>query len=125
MGNLNISVNLMKLSRVGVASIKGVKCLVVPIAENDIYVSYDATTMKAKSAYLSLTAWENRDGKPSQYGDTHMVKQSFSKDFREANQDYCSHAAILGNAKPFQSQLGVEVVDAPEVVPENMGELPF
>lgn len=125
MGNLNLNVNLMKLSRTGVATIKGVKCLIVPIAENDIYVSYDAATMKAKSAYLSLTAWENRDGKPSQYGDTHMVKQSFSKDFREANLEFCSQSPILGNGKPFQTQAGVEVVDAPEVAVDPNSDLPF
>lgn len=125
MGNLNINVNLMKLSRTGVASIKGIKCLVVPIAENDIYVSYDAATMKAKSAYLNLTAWENKDGKPSQYGDTHMVKQSFSKEFREANQEYCGQSPILGNAKPFQTQQGVEVVEAPAVAVDPDSELPF
>ena len=45
-----MNVNLMKLSRVGVASIKGLKCVVIPIAENDIFISLNDDG-KAKSAY--------------------------------------------------------------------------
>lgn len=124
MGNLNINVNLLKLNRAGVCTIKGVKCVVIPILENDLYVTYDASTMKAKSAYLDLTAWENKNG-ASQYGDTHMVKQSFRKEFREQNAEFCGNAPILGNGKPFELKNGGEVVQAPAVEVENNEELPF
>ena len=32
MESINMNVNLMKLSRVGIASIKGLKCVVIPTA---------------------------------------------------------------------------------------------
>ena len=61
MDSINMNVNLMKLSRVGVASIKGLKCVVIPIAENDIFISLNDDG-KAKSAYLNITAWANLNG---------------------------------------------------------------
>ena len=76
-----MNLNLMKLSRVGVASIKGLKCVVIPIVENDIFISMNEEG-KAKSAYLGITAWANKNG-VSQYGDTHLVKQSFSEEFKK------------------------------------------
>lgn len=127
MENLNIDINLLKLSRAGVASIHGLKCVVVPIEENDIFVSTDQQTGKAKGAYLSLTAWANKNG-VSQYGDTHYVKQSFSKDFRNANPDASKNAPIIGNGKPVQTQSnGVSQVAAPNVDSniDSDSDLPF
>ncbi len=114
MANLSIDINLMKLSRVGVASIHGVKCVVIPVEENDIYVGVDEQN-KAKSAHLHLSAWENKNG-VSQYGDTHYIKKSFSKEFREAHPDEAKDTPIIGNAKPIQAQgNGVLTVAAPSV----------
>ena len=41
MSNLQGSIDLLKLQRTGIATIRGVKCLCIPIRENDIYVSVD------------------------------------------------------------------------------------
>lgn len=123
MSNLNIDLNLMKLSRTGVASIHGVRCLIIPTDENDIFVSADEKTLKAKAAYLHLTAWENKNGM-SQYGDTHHVSQSFSKNFRESNADFCKNAPIIGNGKPVQSSSRVETQNFDSQVDPN-DDLPF
>ena len=123
MESLNIKINLMKLSRTGVATIKGLRCLVIPVEENDIYISSDESG-KAKSAYLSMTAWTNRDGK-SQYGDTHHISQSFSKEFKESHEEYCKNTPILGNAQPIGSQNASATVNAPSMPVESDEGLPF
>lgn len=98
--NLNGSIDLLKLSRAAVTTINSLQCVVIPITENDIYVTKDQQTGKAKSAYLSFSAWENKGG-ANQYGNTHYIKQSFSKDFRERLGDKIKEKPFLGNAKPI------------------------
>lgn len=122
MESINMNLNLMKLSRVGVASIKGLRCVVIPIVENDIFISMNEEG-KTKSAYLGITAWANKNG-VSQYGDTHMVKQSFSEEFKKNNAEYCQNANILGNGKPVKSVSRVDDVQAEPVSPEE-SDLPF
>lgn len=39
--NLTCSIDMLKLSRADIATIRGVKCLVIPIQENDIYITAD------------------------------------------------------------------------------------
>lgn len=39
--NLTGSVNLLKLEKAGIATTKNKKCVVIPIEENDLYVSMD------------------------------------------------------------------------------------
>lgn len=115
MVNLNIDINLMKLSRVGIASIHGVKCVVIPIEENDIYVSSDAQN-KAKSAHLHVSAWENKNG-ASRYGDTHYIKVAYGKEFREAHPEVTQQSPIIGNVKPVKG-LGSNAVS--EVVASDV-----
>lgn len=122
MESINMNVNLMKLSRVGVASIKGLKCVVIPIVENDIFISMNEGG-KAKSAYLNITAWANKNG-VSQYGDTHLVKQSFSEEFKKSHAEYCQNANILGNGKPVKTVSKVDEVQVEAVAPEE-SDLPF
>lgn len=127
MDSINFNVNLLKLSRVGVVSIKGVKCVVIPIEENDIYVSQDRETGKTKSAYLNLTAWANKNGL-SQYGDSHYIRQSFSKEAREANAVFVKKAPVLGNGKPVQSQGNAAssvVVQSVDNQLDNNDDIPF
>lgn len=47
-----------------------------------------------KGTYLDLVIWENKNG-PDQYGNTHTICQSISKEAREAGEK----APILGNMK--------------------------
>ena len=127
MSSLNIDINLLKLSRAGVASIHGVKCVVIPCEENDIYVSQDDQTGKAKSAHLHITAWENKNGM-SQYGDTHYIKPSYSKEFRTAYPEASQNSPIIGNGKPIQSQgSAINNVAAPTIDNsiDNNDDLPF
>lgn len=67
--NLTGSVNLLKLEKVGIATIKNKKCVVIPIEENDLYVSMDEN-LKAKAVYLNVNINERRE--PSQYGNTYQ-----------------------------------------------------
>lgn len=103
MDNLNININLLKLSRAGVTTIHGLRCVVIPADENDIYISHDAQTDRPKAAYLRVTAWANKNG-VDKYGHSHYVKQSFPKDYRGAHYDANKNAPILGNGKLVQMQ---------------------
>lgn len=110
--NLNISVNLLKL-KAAVMGVKGKnqvkKCVVIPIEDNDIYSKVDDNGNV--SVFLNLTAWENRQ--QSQYGDTHMVKQSHSKEWNEAHTDEQRRdEPILGNARPVIERT-IESVNCP------------
>jgi hypothetical protein len=80
--NLTGNVNLLKLEKAGIATIKNKKCVVIPIEENDLYVSMDEN-LKAKAVYLNVNINERRE--PSQYGNTHYCKQYLSKQYKDAN----------------------------------------
>lgn len=119
--NLNISVNLLKM-KAAVMGVKGKdkvkKCVVIPIEDNDLYskVSDDGTV----SVYLNLTCWENRE--PSQFGDTHMVKQSHSKEWNETHTpEQRREEPILGNARPV-AEKSIEQVNVPTA---NVEPMPF
>ncbi len=81
------------------------------------------------SVYLNLTCWANRE--VSQYGDTHMVKQSHSKEWNDAhNDEQKRNEPILGNARPVKEK-SLEDVKVPEAEVEAMpfngeeDDLPF
>lgn len=101
--------------------------MVLPCEENDIYVSLDNQTGKAKSAHLHITAWENKNGM-SQYGNTHYIKPSYSKEFRAAFPEVNQNTPIIGNGKPIQSQgSAINDVVAPTIdnYVDNNDDLPF
>lgn len=58
--NLQGSIDLLKLELAGIATIKGKKCLVIPIQENDIYINMNED-LRAKAAYLGLSIFERRE----------------------------------------------------------------
>ncbi len=126
--NLRVSIDPMKM-KCGIMSIKspktGVskKCLVLPIDDNDIYnkVGDDGKI----TVRLTFDVWENRQA--SQYGDTHMVKQSHSKEWNEAhNDDDRRNEPIWGNARPIETKT-IEQVNVPtaEIEPQKDDDLPF
>lgn len=122
--NLTGSIDLLKLDMAGVATIRGKKCIVIPIEENDLYVSMDEN-QKAKSVYLGLSAFERRE--VSQYGKTHYVKQFFSNEFREATpKDKLDKKPFLGDMKTFviENKNGAASVEAPATTTEQ-DDLPF
>ena len=82
--NYNQNINLLKLKNACIITVKGKttskKGIFIPIQENDLFVAMDEE-FKPKGVHLGLSSWELKQ--KGQYGDTHLLKQSFSKDFRE------------------------------------------
>jgi hypothetical protein len=67
-----------------------VDCLVIPIEKNRLFVG-------EKGIYLDLIAFEIKEPKPDRK-DTHLVKQSFSKEVREAmTEEQLKSIPILGS----------------------------
>lgn len=124
--NLTGSIDMLKLSRAGIATIRGVKCLVIPIQENDIYITADEN-LKPKSAYLGINVIARRE--VSKYGKTHYVKQSISKEYKDAyGQDVVSQKPFLGEMKPFvfENTNAANNVEAPSAnVEDDKNDLPF
>ena len=125
--NLQGSIDLLKLEKAGIATIKNKKCIVIPIEENDLYVSMDEN-LKAKSVYLGLNINERRE--PSQFGKTHYCKQSLSKQYRDANKTEAETKSkvYLGDFKPYEfegSSNAVASVEAPAAQIEENDDLPF
>lgn len=125
--NLQGSIDLLKLEKTGIVTIKNKKCVVIPIEENDLYVSMDEN-LKAKSVYLGLNINERRE--PSQLGKTHYCKQSLSKQYRDAHkaESESKSKVYLGDFKPYEfegSSNAAAAVDAPVAQADDDSELPF
>ena len=128
MDNFNAKLNLLKLKRAGIMQIQGrgevLRCLVIPIEENNIFVSTDDNN-RPKAAYLDLTAWALQNPK---YDETHMIKQALPKDVREKMTDEEKKAMpILGGMRPvsFEVQNAATTCDAPFAQTQNLDDLPF
>ena len=95
MGNISIKINLKQLKHVerelkGAAG-KPVKCLVIPIKENNFFEG-------EKGTYLDLTAIEIKN-KVGNSKDTHLVKQSLEKElYNSMSTEQQRAMPILGNA---------------------------
>lgn len=125
--NLQGSIDLLKLEKAGIATIKNKKCIVIPIEGNDLYVSMDEN-LKAKSVYLGLNINERRE--PSQFGKTHYCKQSLSRQYRDANKTEAESKSkvYLGDFKPYEfegSSNAAAAVEAPAAQIEENDDLPF
>lgn len=101
--NYDKSINLLRLKNVLITECKGKtmtkKGLFIPIEDNDLYVSLDEN-LKPKAVLLDLVAWELKE--EGKYGDTHIIKQAFSKEFRDAmTEDEYKKQPILGSMKPM------------------------
>lgn len=125
--NLQGSIDLLKLEKAGIATIKNKKCIVIPIEENDLYVSMDEN-LKAKAVYLGININERRE--PSKYGETHYCKQSLSKEYQETHKSELEAKGkiYIGGLKPskFQgSSNAVASVEAPNAQIEDDDQLPF
>lgn len=125
--NLTGSIDLLKLEKTGIATIKNKKCVIIPIEENDLYVSMDEN-LKAKSVYLGLNVNERRE--PSQFGKTHYCKQSLSKQYRDANKTdaEAKSKVYLGDFKPYEFEGSSNAAATVEAPVEQVGDdshLPF
>lgn len=102
--NYSKSVNLLKLKNALITECKGKtmtkKGLFIPIEDNDLFVSLDES-LKPKGIYLDLIAWELKE--KSQFGDTHIIKQSLSREAREAmSEEEIKNMPILGGMRPLE-----------------------
>jgi hypothetical protein len=77
-----------------------------------------------RGKFLDLVLWENRDG-PGQYGDTHMIIQSLSKEDRAAGK----RGAIVGNLRPMEVKGGAKFKPEPKndtaTYDFRAGDVPF
>lgn len=99
MANYNIKLDLSKLCKTTTMEIQGksgkVKCVVIPIEENNIFVS-----SKTGALYLEVSAYENRE---IYYGQTHAIKQKVGGDkWRNMTQEERKAIPICGNMTPIE-----------------------
>lgn len=135
------SINLARLSNVGVMTIQGSttakKCVVIPIEENDIYVKVETKTAPDGRSYidrkfnLGIEVYERQAA--STFGETHYIKPSISKDFINAHSEEevkMRNGTYIGGLKPvtIPSSNQAATVEAPvaQVVQQDDEEpLPF
>ena len=120
MSRISGKINLLQLHAVrkmitGAAGL--VECLVIPIEKNKLFIG-------EKGVYLDLIAFEIEKPKEGSK-DTHLVKQSFSKEVREAmSEDELKKMPILGNLQIWSGSVESEPVSSNEVQDET-SDLPF
>lgn len=121
--NLTGSIDLLKLQQTGLATIKGVRCVVIPVEDNDLYITKDAATGKAKSAYISFNIIAARE--VGKFGDTHYCKQSFSKEYRETRSEVVEarRKVYLGNFKPLQFEGHANAASSATAIPITTDEV--
>lgn len=129
--DLSGSIDLLKMHRSGMATIRGVRCLVIPIEDNDLYITKDENTGKAKACYLGLVIRERRDGQ-DQWGKTHYCKQQLSKEYKEGGNPEIVEVkkkTYLGNFKPmvFDDSNQAGTVQVAPIAPTDVqdDDLPF
>ena len=130
--NLTGSIDLMRLQNVGTKVFPtkdgGEKrCIVIPVDENEIFITKDEMTGKTKAAYLGLNINQRRE--VSERGATHYAKPAVSKKFadqfpalaEERKKSYC------GDFKPYVFDDGnaANTVIAERVERSDADDLPF
>lgn len=120
MSRISGKINLMNLHAIR-KMINGaagpVECIVIPIQKNKLFVG-------EKGVYLDLIAFEVKE-KKGESKDTHLLKQSFSKEVREAmTEQQLKDLPILGNLQVWDGQTEAEPVSGMEVQDET-SDLPF
>jgi hypothetical protein len=95
-----------------------IDCLIIPIDQNNLFRG-------EKGIYLDLIAFE-LNKKQENSKDTHLVKQSFSKEFREKfSKEELDKMPILGNLSVWGENIPqTEPLTSSEPINEN-DDLPF
>lgn len=99
--NYNLSIDICKLHDSGLATLKGRRCIIVPLEANGL-------EEKNGKVFIPATMWERTDrnsGKPvpDQYGSTHYLRLNLKKEVRDAMTDEERKAIpYLGNAYPAE-----------------------
>ena len=122
MSRISGKLNLLQLHAVRkmiTGKLGAVECLVIPIEKNKLFVG-------EKGVYLDLIAFEIDPAKRNaESKDTHLVKQSFSKEAREEmGEDELKSLPILGNLQVWSGTVESEPVSSNELQPEE-DDLPF
>ena len=96
-----------------------VECLVIPIEKNKLFIG-------DKGVYLDLIAFELDPAKrKTDSKDTHLLKQSFSKEVREAmGEEELKALPILGNLQVWGDYVESEPTSSVELQDET-SDLPF
>jgi hypothetical protein len=120
MSRISGKINLLNLFGV-VKMIKGqageVECLVIPIEKNKLFKG-------TKGIYLDLIAFEINEPKEGSK-DTHLVKQSFSKEEREKmTEEQLKALPLLGSLQVWGERTEQEPVSSPATLGSN-DDLPF
>lgn len=122
MSNISVKVNLRQLKS-AVRTMKGasgnIKCLVIPIVQNNLVVG-------EKGIYLDMTAFELKEKKADRK-DTHLVKQNFTKEvFEKMTDEEKQKTPILGNMIVWGSrEPEPDNVEITESASEPTEDLPF
>lgn len=132
------SINLAKLSNVGIMNVKGKtgtkKCVVIPIEDNDIYIKVEEKVSQQGEKYtskkynLGIQIFEKRE--PDKYGNTHYAKASASKQWIEKHtQEEVDERnnMYLGDFKPVEISDGNQAQSIPAQTAEASSDddLPF
>ncbi len=117
-GKLNL-LNLHAVVKLMPAQSGLVECLVIPIDKNRLFKG-------DKGIYLDIVGFEIDPAKRNANSkDTHILKQSFSKEVREAmTEDELRSLPILGNLQVWDGTSSAEPLSSPVVQAEN-DDLPF
>jgi hypothetical protein len=90
---ITLKINLRQLDHALMKTPKGVDCIVIPIEPNKLFKS-------EKAVYLDVVGFDYDDKSDKQYKDTHLLKQSFSKEYLASLSEAEKKALpILGNAR--------------------------
>jgi hypothetical protein len=112
-----LNIDLLKITGAKIITGKdGVEYLAINLAKSEIYY-------QGKGARLNLDMRENKDGE-DQYGNTHMITISPTKEQREAKE----RTPIIGNAKTLtfgNSKQSAPVKSEPQFDDDGNEDIPF
>lgn len=116
-GKINL-MNLHAIRKMITGAAGPVECIVIPIQKNKLFVG-------EKGVYLDLIAFEIDPAKRKEKGDSHLLKQSFSKEIREAmTEQELKDLPILGGLQVWDGQAEAEPVSEMGIQNE-IDPLPF
>jgi hypothetical protein len=88
---ITLKINMRQLQHALMTTTKGTKAIVLPIKENNLFEG-------EKGIYLDIIGFELKNHEEGK--DTHLLKQSFSKEIRDKMSDEQIKAIpIIGNAR--------------------------
>jgi hypothetical protein len=121
---INLKLNLTQLKHGLVkGKTEGETIICIPVNANKLFLS------EKKNVYLDIVGFEFEDKSDNQYKNTHILKQSFSKEQLSAMSEEEKKALpIIGNARVSKSGSYGEAAPksvAPDSVANAVDDLPF